>query len=227
MSLPPPSATSPGITVREHLIPLEPSRSWGRGRGDGFIRLGPMGAVIEHSRLLEQPLRLPLGVLALGMVDPGPAGVEMVTGRFAVLRRLSPTAVIPRDQGIEGWLWTSIGGTGLTILGHEDDAPNGLLLFTTPLGADAVDCFVPRAAEAIAARSPLGAPVIYGLLFRVAEPLKAEETFRRYALAKPLTDRDVPPTLRRSLPGDRSADERIVGGADPRASASMPPPGMG
>ena len=40
-------------------------------------------------------------------------------GRFPVLRRLGPTAVIPRTEGIEGWLWTSTGGTALTNLGER------------------------------------------------------------------------------------------------------------
>jgi hypothetical protein len=227
MSVPPPTTASPGVTVREHLIAFEPSRSWGRGRGHDYMRLGPMGAVIEHGRLLERPLRLPLGALQLGLVDPGPAHVTGAAGRFPVLRRLGPTAVIPREEGIEGWLWTSTTGSALTILGDEEVAPNALLLFTTPQGGDAVDCFAPRAAEAIASRSPLGAPAIYGLLFRVAEPLKTAETFRQYALVKPLTDREVPPTLRRSLPDDRPADARIVAGGDPRKTTSVAPPGMG
>lgn len=227
MSVPPPSTALPGTTIREHLIPFEPSRSWGRGRGHDFMRLGPMGATIEHARLLERPLRLPLGVLQIGAIDAGPAHASPGTGRFPVLRRLSPTAVIPREEGIEGWLWTHSGGSALTTLGDDDDAPNALLLFTTPLGGDAVDCFVPRAAEAIATRSPLGTPAIYGLLFRVADPLQTENMFRQYALAKPLTDREVPPTLRRSLPSDRPADQRIVATTDTRASTSVAPPGMG
>jgi hypothetical protein len=227
MSLPPPSAAAPGAGPREHVIALEASRSWGRARGEDAVRLSPLGAVIEHSRLLQHPLRLPLGTLQVGLVDPGPAHVPDDTGRFAVLRRLSATAVIPREEGIDGWLWTSTGGSGLTVLGDEEDAPNAGLLFTKPLGEEAVAAFVPRAAEAIAARSPLGAPAVYGLLFRVADHLLAERTFRQYGLLRPLTDREVPPTLRRSLPGDRPADPQLAGRADAGSATSVAPPGMG
>jgi hypothetical protein len=83
-------------------------------------------------------------------------------------------------------------------------------------------------AQEIAARSPLGAPAIYGLLFRVAEPSKAETVFRQFGLLRPLTDREVPPTLRRALPTDRPADPGLASsGEDARASTSVAPPGLG
>jgi hypothetical protein len=229
MSLPPPSSSPPGSASRDHVIALEPSRSWGRRRaGEGSVRLSPLGAVIQHSAMLQHELRMPLGVLQLGLVERGPAKVGPGTGRFPVLKRLGSTAVVPRQEGIEGWLWTSSGGSRLTTLGHEEDAPNAALLFTKPLGADAIAAFVPEAAEDIAARSPLGAPAVYGLLFRVADPVLAETVFRQYGLLKPLTDREVPPTLRRSLPGDRSADPVVATGEDVRTTAlSVAPPGMG
>jgi hypothetical protein len=128
-----------------------------------------MGASIRFDRALRTPLHLPLGRLQLGLVDPGRARPEGTAGRFPILKRLSATAVVPRSRGIEGWLWTSIGGSALTVLGDPGDAPNAALLFTRPLGNDAIDCFVPEAAQEIAARSPLGTPTIYGLLFRVAD----------------------------------------------------------
>src|SRR5829696_559389 len=159
MSLPPPSSAPPGSGVREHLMPLEASRSWGRRRGtEDYVKLSPLGAEIEHERLLREPLRLPLGTLQLGLVEPGPARASGPAGRFPVLKRLSATAVVPREEGIEGWLWTTTAGSALTVLGDEDDAPNAALLFTKPLDAETIAAFVPEAAEAIAARSPLGAP---------------------------------------------------------------------
>lgn len=191
------------------------------------MRLSPLGAVIEHERLLTRPLELPLGVLQLGLVDPGPAHASAMTGRFPVLKRLSATAVLPRQEGIEGWLWTSIGGSALTSLGDPDDAPNVAILFTKPLGGDVIDAFVPEAAAEIAQRSPLGAPAVSGLLLRVAETARAEIVFRQYGLLKPLTDREVPPTMRRSLPTDRSADPVLRAGVDTRAATSVAPPGMG
>jgi hypothetical protein len=223
MSLPPPSAG-----LREYVIELEAPKSWGRGRrSPELLRLSAMGASIEFERSLHTPLRLPLGTLQLGLVDPGPAQPGGMTGRFPILKRLSATAVVPREQGIEGWLWTTLGGSALTVLGDPEDAPNAALLFTKPLGDDAVECFVPEVAEEIAARSPLGAPAIYGLLFRVADTVKAETVFRQFGLLRPLTDREMPPTLRRALPTDHPADPVLRGGVDARAATSVAPPGLG
>jgi hypothetical protein len=225
MSLPPPSSAT---GLREYTLELEAPRSWGRGRRSGDeLRLSAMGMSITHEPTLHAPLRLPLGTLQLGLVDPGLARPGGMAGRFPILKRLSPTSVIPREQGIEGWLWTSLGGSALTVLGDPEDAPNAALLFTKPLGDDAVACFVPAMAEEIAARSPLGAPAIYGLLFRVADTVKAENTFRQFGLLRPVTDREVPPTLRRALPTDRPADPKLSGGEDARAATSVAPPGLG
>jgi hypothetical protein len=222
MSLPPPT---PSTGLREYVLELETSR---RRRGSDLLRLSAMGASISYEQALHTSLRLPLGTLQLGLVDPGSARPGGMSGRFPILKRLSATAVIPREQGIEGWLWTSLNGSGLTTLGDSEDAPNAALLFTKPLGDEAVDCFVPDMAQEIAARSPLGAPAIYGLLFRVVEPSKAETVFRQFGLLRPLTDREVPPTLRRALPTDRPADPGLaIRGEDSRAATSVAPPGLG
>ena len=226
MSLPPPS-TSTGL--RDYILELEAGKSWGRLKGGvDQLRLSAMGASITHENALHTTLRLPLGTLQLGIVDPGPARPGAMSGRFPILKRLSATSVISREQGIEGWLWTSLNGSALTVLGDPEDAPNAALLFTKPLGDDAVDCFVPEVAEEIAARSPLGAPAVYGLLFRVADTAKAETVFRQFGLLRPLTDREVPPTLRRALPTDRPADPTLrTTGEDVRAATSVAPPGLG
>jgi hypothetical protein len=225
MSLPPPSSAT---GLREYLLEIEASKSWGRRKGGAdFLKLSAMGATIAHERALDTPLRLPLGTLQLGLVDPGPARPGGMAGRFPILKRLSATSVVPREQGIEGWLWTSVGGSALTVLGDPEDAPNAALLFTKPLGDDAVACFAGAMAEEIAARSPLGAPAIYGLLFRVADTTKAENTFRQFGLLRPVTDREVPPTLRRALPTDRSADAKLGRGETARAATSVAPPGLG
>jgi hypothetical protein len=229
MSVPPPapSVAPPAAGPRAAtVLALETSRSWGRRRGEGAIRISPSGAVVTHDGMLRAPLELPLGTLQLGLLDPGPARASGQIGRFPILKRLSANRIVPREQGIEGWLWTSIGGSGLTTLGDEDDAPNAALLFTKPLGEEALAAFAPAAAEDIVARSPLGAPAIFGFLFRVAEPSVAERTFRDYQLLRPLTDREVPPTLRRSLPTDRPADPVLVANEDARAATSVAPPGM-
>jgi hypothetical protein len=217
MSLPPPSSAQ-----REYVLDLEGPR-----RRRGQLRLSAMGGTISFDGSLRTDLRIPLGTLQLGLIDRGGARAGSMTGRFAILKRLSATAVVPREQGVEGWLWTSIGGSALTVLGDVEDAPNAALLFTKPLADEAVACFEPDAAQEIAARSPLGAPAIYGLLFRVTDTSKAETVFRQFGLLRPLTDREVPPTLRRSLPTDQSPDPVLRGGGDDaRAATSIAPPGL-
>ena len=190
------------------------------------LRLTPNGATLEVENLLQQPLKLTLGQLHIGLVDRGPAKVRGQAGRFPVLRRLSATAVVPREQGLEGWLWTSIGGSALTVLGDEDAAPTGALLFTKPLGPDQLkEAMTPAALEALVARSPLGVPAVPGFLFRVAEPANAETAFRAYGLLRPLTDREIPPTMRRSLPTDKPADP-TVSAPSRGPSGSVGPPGF-
>jgi hypothetical protein len=227
MSLPPPSSSESGSGLREYVLELEAPRSWGRRRGGiDLLRLSAMGASITFDSALHKPLKLPLGMLQLGLVDPGGAHPDGLAGRFPILKRLSATAVIPREQGIEGWLWTSLGGSAMTVLGDPEDAPNAALLFTKPLGEDEVACFEPELAQEIAARSPLGAAVIYGLLFRVTDTTKAETVFRQFGLLRPVTDREVPPTLRRALPTDVPADPVLAASEDARSSTSFAPPGL-
>jgi len=83
----------------------------------------------------------------------------------------------------------------------------------------------PEAFDALVARSPLGIPAVPGFLFRVQEPARAETAFRAYGLLRPLTDREVPPTMRRSLPTDKSADPTI-GGSSQAPKGSIAPPGF-
>jgi hypothetical protein len=214
-SAPPPGGGGGGRTLT---IELE------SGRRHDALRLSPQGAVLEADALLRAPLRLPLGRLQIGLVDRGAARPSGPVGRFPVLRRLSATAVLPREEGIEGWLWTSTGGSALTILGEEDEAPTGALLFTSPLGRDMLDeAMRSDALAALAARSPLGEPAILGVLFRCADPGRAESAFRAYGLLRPLTDREVPPTMRRALPTDKAPDVTVRGEGPQR---SVAPPGF-
>ncbi len=216
MSSAPPSGAGAGRTVT---IQFESGR---RMAPDG-LRLNPAGATLEVDGLLRAPLKLTLAQLQIGLVDRGPAKVRCAAGRFPVLQRLSATAVLPREQGIEGWLWTSTGGSAFTLIG--DGAPTGALLFTKPVGGDQLkEAMEPKALEALVAHSPLGVPTIPGVLFRVAQPSNAEAAFRQYGLLRPLTDREVPPTMRRSLPTDRPADPTIGSGGEP--STSVAPPGF-
>src|SRR4051812_19444785 len=180
-SAPPPPGAGAGRTLT---IAFES----GRRMAPDALRLSPNGATLEVDGFLREPLRLTLGQLQIGLVDRGPAKVSGSAGRFPVLKRLSATAVLPREQGIEGWLWTSTGGSALTILGDEDAAPTGALLFTKPLTEEQLKVAMePHALEALMARSPLGVPTVPGFLFRLAEPATAETAFRQYGLLRHLT----------------------------------------
>jgi hypothetical protein len=234
-SVPPPSSTPPDAPAAapspELVLALEESRGWRKPRSSDAdrLRLSAEGLSIEHGRVLHSPLELPLGAVKVATVEPGPGKVSGELGRFAVLRRLGPRAVIPRREGIEGWLWTSTGGTALTNLGEDDEAPNVALVFTKPLDEPKLrEAFDAEFVTALAARSPLGSPTVLGVLFRVADTLAAEQGFRRWGFEHVLTDREVPPTLRRHLPTDRPADPTVQAGPSDaaREATSVAPPGM-
>jgi hypothetical protein len=230
MSVPPPSSSfappgSGGSTLREFTIPLEAEGAWKRRRaGTDVLRVSALGATLEHDRMLQEPLKLALGMLQIGIVE---IGSDEAKSRFPILRRLSATAIVPREHGVEGWLWTRAGGSAMTYVGDHDKAPNAALLFTKPLGEDHLRAFAPDALEEIAAHSPLGSPAVHGLLLRVADTTRAEATFRQFGILRPLTDREVAPTLRRSLPTDRSPDPGLGVDTQARAATSVAPPGMG
>ena len=230
MSVPPPSSSfaPPGVggsSLREFTIPLEAEGGWKRrSAGTDVLRVSALGATLEHDRMLVQPLKLALGMLQIGLVEIGSADAK---SRFPILRRLSATAIVPREHGVEGWLWTRAGGSAMTMVGDPETPPNAALLFTKPLGEDHLRAFAPAALEEIAARSPLGSPAVHGLLFRVTDPSRAEGTFRQFGILRPLTDREVAPALRRSLPTDRSPDPGLAADAHARAATSVAPPGMG
>ena len=66
-----------------------------------------------------------------------------------------------------------------------------------------------------------------GVLFRVADALAAEQGVPALGLPDVLTDKEVPPTLRRHLPTDVPADPIVRATADAaRAATSVAPPGM-
>src|SRR5215204_5319620 len=98
-SVPPPSGPPPSATpaaapaAPELVLALEAPRAWRKPRAsDGDkLRLGAEGLTIEHGRVMQAPLELPLGAVKVATVDPGPANSLGPCGRFAVLRRLGPT----------------------------------------------------------------------------------------------------------------------------------------
>lgn len=239
MSLPPPdanppSSAPPGGGWAGVEVALETATGW-RGKFSG--RQGPCrmtvrasDIVIEYGGQLREPLELAPGGIAVAAVDLGPAKIDKgrAAGRFPILHRLSPTAVIPREEGIEGWIWTSAGGSALTSIGEEDLAPNVALIFLQPLGEEVVArVFEPSFLDALAKRSPLGSPTVFGVLLRVVEPDKARAALEKVGVLKPLTDREVPPTHRRHLPEDRPANPSVSGAQVASTRTSVPPPGAG
>ena len=227
-SAPPPGGASPGSGQRQLEFALAAAGGFKKllgGRGANRLVLTPAEIVVEHAEALRAPLRFAPGSVVVAETDPGAAGVPKGEkgGRFAILHRLGPTQIVPRELGIMGWLWTSVDGSAFTVLG--DDAPNLALLFSPPLGGAVVEeAFEPSVLEDLAKRAPLGEPALFGLLMRVERVDAVRQALERYSLLRPITDREVPPVQRRHLPGDKPANPSIATG--PRnAEGSVPPPG--
>lgn len=234
-SAPPPHSSSsssepaPEIAARhEHVLELAASgKGWKRRRSVDFLKLSPAGMELHHGGMLREPLMLPLGAIAVAAAERGPVRALPNEGRFPILRQLATARIVPRDIGVEGWLWTSSGGSAFLSLCEDDDAPNVALVFAHPLGEDIVrGTFEPSCVAALAARSALGSPAVYGLLMRVADVSRAESAFRKFNVANPLTDKEVAPTLRRALPTDVSADPTVRVNEGARAARSVAPPGL-
>ena len=115
-----------------------------------------------------------------------------------------------------------------TTLGEADEAPNVALLFAKPLDeARPPRRFDPEFVTALAARSPLGDPACTACCSASPTRSPPSAAFRRWGFQSALTDSEVPPTLRRHLPTDRSADPIVRASADATAAAtSVAPPGM-
>jgi hypothetical protein len=223
---PEPEAATPAR--HEHVLELEAGgKGWKRRRAVDFLKISLAGMELHHGGMLREPLILPLGAIAVAAAEPGSARALPNEGRFPILRRIAGAKVVPREEGVEGWLWTTGGGSAFLSLCEDDDAPNVALVFTHPLGEDIVNrTFEAACVATVAARSPLGKPAVYGLLMRVTDQLHATNTFRKFNIANPLTDKEVPPTLRRALPTDVSADPTVRFNTDARASHSVAPPGL-
>lgn len=224
MSAPPPTNTT---VVAELSAGGGVKRLMGGRRGDHRITLTPQEIVVELAGLLRAPLRFAPGSVVAATVDPGPAslGKDVGRGRFPILRRLSPTTVVPRDQGIEGWLWTNVDASAFPVL--TEDAPNLAFVFSPPISAERLEeAFEPEMLADLAKRSPLGQPALFGLLVRVEDALAFQGALERYGLLRDVTDREIPPTQRRHLSGDKPANPSIDTVRADRAKSSMPPPGM-
>lgn len=225
-SAPPPGTG--GATVEVPLAaPGGMKRLLGRREGEHRLTMTPQEIVVEHAGALRAPLRFAPGSVVVAATEPGgtPSG-KRAFGRFAVLHRLGPDRVIPREEGIEGWLWTSADGTALTVL--DDDAPNLAFVFSPPLSGERIEAaFEPEVLAELAKRSPLGQPAVFGLLLRTERADVVRDALQRYGLLGTITDRDVAPTQRRHLPDDKPANPAVSLGETSRAATSTPPPGMG
>jgi hypothetical protein len=227
-----PSSAPPPRRKREIVLRLEggAAKGWRRKLGGGGaqedqIQLSGSEITFEHSGLLQRPLAIPAGLVAVAAVDQGSERARTKnSGRFAILHRVGPTEVIPAEQGVEGWLWTSESGSALPTLGTA--APNLALVFVKPLDDELVkECFRPAALAALAERSPLGAPAVSGLLACATDPAAAEQAFAELGVVHPLTDREVAPAQRRRLPADRPARSVDRDDSGARERTSVPPPG--
>lgn len=224
MSVPPPSSTT---VVAELSAGGGVKRLLGGRKGDHRITLTPQEIVVEHAGMLRAPLRFAPGSVVVATVDPGPAslGRDAGRGRFAILHRMAADRIVPREEGIEGWLWTTTEGSAYTVL--TDDAPNLAFVFSPPVASERLEeAFQPVMLEELAKRSPLGQPSLFGLLLRVEDALPFQSALDRYGLLREVTDREIPPTQRRHLPDDKPANPSIETAQSDRAKSSVPPPGM-
>ena len=231
-SAPPPGQAPPGRKPEPVVLELGGAGSGGVRRlvgarkAEGRLSLTPQEIVVEHAGSLRAPLRFAPGSVLVASIDPGPASVgkDGVRGRFPILRRIGIDKVIPRSEGIEGWLWTSTDGSAFTVLG--DGAPNLALVFSPPLTGEPIEhAFLPDELAELGKRSPLGQPAVFGLLVHATKPEVARAELERYSLLRPVTDREVPPTQRRHLPDDKPANPAISGVESKHESTSVPPPG--
>jgi hypothetical protein len=225
MSAPPPPSSTVAVALSAGATGLK--KLFGAGAsGEHRLTLTPGEVIVEHGAL-DAPLRFAPGSVAVAAVDPGPPAVDKdsAQGRFPVLHRLSSTAVVPRAEGIEGWLWTSREGSAFLVLG--DEAPNVVFVFSPPLAAERLEGVLTQAVlEDVAKRTPLGQPVLFGLLLRTTEASELAQAFQRYGFRPELTDREVPPTQRRHLPDDRPANPDLGTVQSDRAKTSVAPPGF-
>jgi hypothetical protein len=228
---PPPGGGSPPAPAT-NLVVLELEQPSGfkakllGKRGPYQVTLTPSEIVVEHGDALRAPLRFAPGSVVVASLDPGRTqiGKDERVGRFPILHRIGKTQVVPREEGIEGWVWTSTDGSAFTVLGNE--APNLAFIFSPPLAGETVmEAFEPAMLADLAKRAPLGEPAVFGLLLCVANFIKAKSALERWNLAGQITDREIPPVQRRHLPDDKPANPAVTGLDSSRAHTSMPPPG--
>lgn len=208
-------------------IPLiKAGRLQGLRAAKDFITVTTSAITLQHGHYLKQPLVLPLRIIAVAAVDYGSTS-QSSSARFAVLRRLSDSAVIPFEEGIEGWLWTKASGSVLPVIA-ADEAPNVALILAHRLREGVVrSVFAEEFIQAMARHSPLGVPTVSGLLLGVVDVLTVERAFVKLGLESLLTDREIPPPLRRSLLTDKSADLQVRIPSGRSLDGSVPPPGLG
>jgi hypothetical protein len=228
VSAPPPPNTTVAVSLSTGATGFKKLLGASAG-GEHRLTLTPGELVVEHGAL-EAPLRFAPGTVAVATVDHGPPGLGKTSthpphGRFPILHRLSSTAVVPREEGIEGWLWTNIEASAFLVLG--DEAPNVAFVFSPPVGSERLEGVLTQPMlEDVAKRTPLGQPALFGLLLRTTEHMELAQAFQRYGFRTELTDREVPPTQRRHLPDDKPANPDLGALHTDRAKTSVAPPGF-
>jgi hypothetical protein len=208
-------------------LPLDPGDtrgSWrkklgGGGRGgERYIRLVGWEIVFEHPESLLSPLTIAAGMVAVAVTDHGGADEA---GRFPHPATAEPDrrrATLPGSGGV------AVDGrirVGASDAGRRK--PESALVFIKPLEPDVVEAvFRPQFVAALAQRSALGAPTVFGLLARVTDVVAADEAFMQLGVSDVVTDREVAPAQRRHFrptgPPRRSSGRwRTGGGLAPSA----------
>lgn len=225
VSAPPPASTTVTVPLSRGAGGVRKLLG-GAPKGEHQLTLTPTEIVVEHG-MLDAPLRFAPGSVAVASIDHGPGNVgkEHGRGRFPVLHRIATNRVVPREQGIEGWVWTNQESSAFTVL--TDEAPNVAFVFSPPIAAERLEgVFTDTLLAEVAKRSPLGQPALFGLLLRCEAHLELERGFDRYGFRREITDREIPPTQRRHLPDDQAANPAIGAVTTDRAATSVPPPGV-
>jgi hypothetical protein len=166
------------------------------------------GKLARRGRLVAEPGRLVIdepAVLSEPMIvaarDVRVASLDAATGasdqagivlRFPIRRAASPWAPSAPSDELSGWLYTSVHGSVVPILGRRDERPNLALIFERPqplpklkrMSATGFVGYPPHG------QARDGTPVT-GLLLRVDDPGRTAEALRRDVAVRELTEHDV------------------------------------
>ena len=184
------------------------------------------GMELHHGGVLRHPLTMPLGAIALAAHRVRPGAPD---GRRGSLPRPAPHqlhAVVPREQGVEGWLWTAARRLRVPArCATRTRRPTSRSC--SPIRSARTPSTAASPGVRAGARRPLGARQPGRLRPADARPRRAAGGAHLHASsASPSRSptRRSPPTLRRALPTDVSADPTVRSRTAPARRTRSPRP---